>query len=148
VIAKEVFGGTGMNILNVAMTARAFLYFAYPMQISGDQVWTYLGDKTPVDGFSGATAMAVAYDSSVNGEVITTALSTHNAAIGDHLYSFANMFFGFIPGSIGETSTLMVLIGAAILVLTGVGSWKIMASAFAGTYVMGLVMNLMSSNEF
>ena len=148
IIAKEVFGGTGMNILNVAMTARAFLYFAYPAQISGDQVWTYLGDKTPVDGYSGATALGVAYQSSIDGEVVTTALSSHNASLADNLYSFANMFFGFIPGSIGETSTLMVLIGAAILILTGVGSWKIMASAFAGTYVMGLVMNLMAVNEY
>ncbi len=148
VIAKEVFGGTGMNVLNVAMTARAFLYFAYPAQISGDQVWTYLGDKTPVDGFSGATALGVAYQSSTDGEVITNSLATHNAAIADNLYSFANMFFGFIPGSIGETSTLMVLIGAAILVLTRVGSWKIMLSAFAGTYIMALVMNLLAVNEY
>lgn len=148
IIAKEVFGGTGMNVLNVAMSARAFLYFAYPAQISGDQVWTYLGDKTPVDGFSGATALSVAYQSSTDGEVVTTALSAHNASIGDNLYGFANMFFGFIPGSIGETSTLMVLIGAAILILTGVGSWKIMASAFAGTYIMAFAMSLISSNEY
>ncbi|HLU90441.1 MAG TPA: NADH:ubiquinone reductase (Na(+)-transporting) subunit B [Cyclobacteriaceae bacterium] len=148
VIAKEVFGGTGMNVLNVAMTARAFLYFAYPAQISGDQVWTYLGDKTPVDGFSGATALGVAYQASVDGEIVTTALSSHNTSIGDNLYSFANMFWGFIPGSIGETSMLMVLIGAAILILTGVGSWKIMAAAFGGTYVMGLVMNLLATNEY
>lgn len=114
VIAKEVFGGTGMNILNVAMTARAFLYFAYPAQISGDQVWTYLGEKTAVDGFSGATALSVAYGAGQSGEAVTSALATHNAAIGDQLYSFANMFFGFIPGSIGETSALMCLIGALI----------------------------------
>lgn len=148
VIAKEVFGGTGMNILNVAMTARAFLYFAYPAQISGDQVWTYLGDKTPVDGFSGATALGVAYQSSTDGEEIINSLATHNASISDNLYSFGNMFMGFIPGSIGETSTLVVLIGAAILVLTRVGSWKIMLSAFAGTYVMALVMNLFGYNPF
>lgn len=148
VIAKEVFGGTGMNVLNVAMTARAFLYFAYPAQISGDQVWTYLGDKMPVDGFSGATALGLAYQSNVDGEVITSALASHNASIGDHLYGFANMFFGFIPGSVGETSTLMVLIGAAILILTGVGSWKIMLSAFAGTYIMGLGMNFLASNPY
>lgn len=148
VIAKEVFGGTGMNVLNVAMTARAFLYFAYPAQISGDQVWTYLGDKTPVDGFSGATALGVAYQASVDGEVVTTALSSHNTSVGDNLYSLANMFWGLIPGSIGETSMLMVLIGAAILILTGVGSWKIMAAAFGGTYVMGLVMNLLATNEY
>src|SRR5690606_21249204 len=96
----------------------------------------------PVDGFSGATALGVAYQSSVDGEAITASLSSHNASIGDNLYSFANMFLGFIPGSIGETSTLMVLIGAAILILTGVGSWKIMAAAFAGTYFMGLLMNI------
>src|SRR5690606_6691121 len=76
VIAKEVFGGTGMNVLNVAMTARAFLYFAYPAHISGDQVWTYLGDKTPVDGFSGATGLSVAYQSTIEEEVVTQALST------------------------------------------------------------------------
>lgn len=148
VIAKEVFGGTGMNILNVAMTARAFLYFAYPAQISGDQVWTYLGDKMPLDGFSGATALGVVYDASVQGEVASSALASHNTAIGDNLYSFANMFFGFIPGSIGETSTLMVLIGAAILIGTGVGSWKVMLSAIGGTYVMALIMNLLAVNEY
>src|SRR5690606_15368340 len=78
VIAKEVFGGTGMNILNVAMTARAFLYFAYPANISGDQVWTYFGDKTPVDGFSGATALSVVYNAGVQEENAVQALSQHN----------------------------------------------------------------------
>ncbi|EKB48174.1 NADH:ubiquinone reductase (Na(+)-transporting) subunit B [Cecembia lonarensis] len=148
VIAKEVFGGTGMNILNVAMTARAFLYFAYPAQISGDQVWTYLGDKAPVDGFSGATALAVAYNAGVEGENVTSALNTHNAAIGDSLYGFANLFIGWIPGSIGETSTLMALIGAAILIGTGVASWKIIVSGFGGAYLMGLVMNMFAVNEY
>lgn len=148
VIAKEVFGGTGMNILNVAMTARAFLYFAYPAQISGDQVWTYLGEKTAVDGFSGATALAVVYDAGVQKVNAVEALSNHNSVLGDGLFSFANMFMGWIPGSIGETSTLMCLIGAAILIGTGVGSWKIIVSGFAGAYVMGLVMNLMAVNEY
>ncbi|AWW31457.1 NADH:ubiquinone reductase (Na(+)-transporting) subunit B [Echinicola strongylocentroti] len=148
VIAKEVFGGTGMNILNVAMTARAFLYFAYPAQISGDQVWTYLGEKTAVDGFSGATALSIAYSAGQSGESVTSALASHNSAIGDQLYSFANMFFGFIPGSIGETSALMCLIGALILIATGVGSWKIIVSGFAGTYIMGLIMNIFAANEF
>lgn len=148
IIAKEVFGGTGMNILNVAMTARAFLYFAYPAQISGDKVWTYLGDKAPVDGFSGATALSVAFQAGQSGESVTSAFATHNAAIGDQLYSFANMFFGFIPGSIGETSTLMCLIGALILIATGVGSWKVIVSGFAGTYIMGLIMNAFAVNEF
>lgn len=148
VIAKEVFGGTGMNILNVAMTARAFLYFAYPAQISGDQVWTYLGDKAPIDGFSGATALAVAYNAGVEGQPVTQALAEHNTALGDGLFSFMNMFIGWIPGSIGETSTLMALIGAVILIATGVASWKIIVSGFAGAYVMGLVMNLFAVNEY
>ncbi|UCS95323.1 NADH:ubiquinone reductase (Na(+)-transporting) subunit B [Echinicola marina] len=148
VIGKEVFGGTGMNILNVALTARAFLYFAYPAQISGDQVWTYLGDKAAVDGFSGATALSVAFQAGQSGEAVTTALAAHNSAIGDSLYSFANMFLGFIPGSIGETSVLMILLGAAVLVGTGVASWKIIVSGFAGTYIMGLIMNAFAVNEF
>lgn len=148
VIAKEVFGGTGMNILNVAMTARAFLYFAYPAQISGDQVWTYLGDKTPVDGFSGATALAVAYNAGVEGESVKAALSGHNASLADGFFEFANLFIGWIPGSIGETSTLMALIGAAILIGTGVASWKIIVSGFGGAYLMGLVMNMFAVNEY
>ncbi len=148
VIAKEVFGGTGMNVLNVAMTARAFLYFAYPAQISGDQVWTYLGDKAPVDGFSGATALSVVYDAGVKGVNAVEALNSHNSVLGDNLFGFYNMFMGWIPGSIGETSTLMALVGAAILIATGVASWKIIVSGFAGAYIMGLVMNIFAVNEY
>jgi Na+-transporting NADH:ubiquinone oxidoreductase subunit B len=148
VIAKEVFGGTGMNILNVAMTARAFLYFAYPAQISGDQVWTYLGEKSAVDGFSGATALSVVYDAGVQNVNAVEALNKHNSVLGEGLFSFYNMFMGWIPGSIGETSTLMCLIGAAILIGTGVASWKIIVSGFAGAYVMGFVMNLLAVNEY
>jgi Na+-transporting NADH:ubiquinone oxidoreductase subunit B len=148
VIAKEVFGGTGMNVLNVAMTARAFLYFAYPAQISGDQVWTYLGDKAPVDGFSGATALSVVYDAGVKDVNAVEALNSHNSVLGDGLYSFYNMFMGWIPGSIGETSTLMALVGAVILIATGVASWKIIVSGFAGAYLMGLVMNLLAVNQY
>lgn len=148
VIAKEVFGGTGMNVLNVAMTARAFLYFAYPAQISGDQVWTYLGDKAPVDGFSGATALAVVYDAGVKNTRAVEALNDHNAVLGDGMFGFFNLFMGWIPGSIGETSTLMALVGAAILVGTGVASWKIIVSGFAGAYLMGLVMNILAVNEY
>jgi Na+-transporting NADH:ubiquinone oxidoreductase subunit B len=147
VIGKEVFGGTGMNILNVAMTARAFLYFAYPAQISGDQVWTYLGEKTAVDGFSGATALGVAYSASVEGNAVADALNTHNASLGGD-FSFMNMFIGWIPGSIGETSTLMALVGALILVATGVASWKIIVGGFGGAYAMGLLMNALAVNEY
>ena len=146
-IGKEVFGGTGMNILNVALTARAFLYFAYPSQISGD-VWTYLGDKTPIDGYSGATSLAIANEASVNSGVVVDALANTNTALGADFFSFSNLFFGFIPGSIGETSTLMVLIGAAILILTGVGSWKIIVSVFGGAYLTALLFNAIGANEF
>lgn len=145
VIAKEAFGGTGMNILNVALTARAFLYFAYPTDISGE-VWTYLGDgaKT-VAGYSGATPLAVAAASTSN---VVTDLSNFGAGWANEIYSFSNMFFGFMPGCIGETSALMCLIGAAILIMTGVGSWKIIVSVFAGAYGMGWLLNVLGTNVF
>lgn len=143
IIAKEVFGGTGMNILNVALTARAFLYFAYPMQISGE-VWTYLGDVPVVDGYTGATPLAVVAGAE-NAQNVVSALT--GTWYGD-LYNFSNMFFGFIPGSIGETSTLMALIGAAILILTRIGSWKIILSVFVGAYIMGMLFNLWGANPF
>jgi len=150
VIGKEAFGGTGMNVLNVALTARAFLYFAYPSQMSGD-VWTYLDDKTPVDGFSGATPLSVAAESvgpEANGQSVVANLNSFGQGWGDGMYEFMNIFFGFIPGSIGETSTLMVIIGAMILIATGVGSWKIIVSVFAGAYVMGTFTNWIASNEY
>lgn len=148
VIAKEAFGGTGMNILNVALTARAFLYFAYPLQISGE-VWTHLPkDATTVAGYSGATPLAIAAQASTEGESVVQALNTFGSGWANDIYSFSNMFFGFIPGSVGETSTLMCLIGALILVATGVGSWKIMVSVFAGAYGMGAFLNLVAVNEF
>jgi Na+-transporting NADH:ubiquinone oxidoreductase subunit B len=144
IIAKEVFGGTGMNILNVALTARAFLYFAYPSQISGD-VWTYFGDKAPVDGYSGATILAYGNSSVQNGTDMMADVAGHWY---DGMYTFMNMFIGAIPGSIGETSTLMCLIGAAILIITGVGSWKIILSVFGGAWAMGLVFNALAVNSF
>lgn len=152
VVGKEIFGGTGMNILNVAMTARAFLYFAYPSQISGE-VWTQLAGEQPADAYSGATALAVAYDSSNVGETVTSGLNTVNSGLaspfGDFsFFSFENMLIGGIPGSIGETSTLMALLGAVILIATGVGSWKIILSAFVGAFAMGTVFNLVGANEF
>lgn len=151
-VGKEIFGGTGMNILNVAMTARAFLYFAYPTDISGE-VWTQLADMTPVDGYSGATALAIANEVSVSaaGTVVdglTKANSVLAAPFGGEFFSFQNMLIGGIPGSIGETSTLMALIGAIILIATGVGSWKIIVSVFAGAFAMGTIFNLAGANEF
>lgn len=147
-IGKEVFGGTGMNILNVALTARAFLYFAYPSQISGN-VWTYFGDKTPIDGYSGATPLAVAYEASVKGSGnVVDVMTQANSVLGDGFYSFQNFFMGTVPGAIGETSTLWILVGALILILTGVASWKVMVSVFAGAYIMGLGFNAIGANEY
>jgi Na+-transporting NADH:ubiquinone oxidoreductase subunit B len=144
IIGKEAFGGTGMNVVNVALTARAFLYFAYPTKMSGS-VWTYIGEGTKVAGYSGATPLAIAAESTGN---VVTDLNAFGSGWSDGVYSLWNMFIGIMPGSIGETSTLMCLVGAAILVITGVGSWKIMFSTFAGAYVMALFLNLVGSSPF
>jgi Na+-transporting NADH:ubiquinone oxidoreductase subunit B len=127
IIGKEVFGGTGMNILNPALTARAFLFFAYPQDMSGDKVW--IADKA--DAYSGATPLG-------------NALTGHF----DQLPSFNDMFYGFIPGSVGETSTLAILIGAVILLITGIASWRVMFSVFAGGLLMGLIFNWAGANEY
>ncbi|MEQ8363586.1 MAG: NADH:ubiquinone reductase (Na(+)-transporting) subunit B [Cyclobacteriaceae bacterium] len=147
IIGKEAFGGTGMNVLNVALTARAFLYFAYPSDISGD-VWTHFGDASPVAGFSGATPLSIGASSLTTGENVVSSLNAFGAGWADGLFSFTNLFIGAIPGSIGETSVLMCLIGAVILIATGVGSWKIIVSVFAGSYFMAFAMNLIGANEF
>jgi len=127
IFGKEVFGGTGMNIVNPALTARAFLFFAYPANISGDKVW--ISDK--LDAFSGATPLG-------------------NALVGNFkdMPSVYDMFMGFIPGSVGETSVVMILIGAAILLITGIANWRVMISVFAGGTVMGLLFNLWGANEY
>jgi len=145
VIGKEAFGGTGMNILNVALTARAFLYFAYPGQISGDTVWVYLAGKQPVDGFSGATVLSYGPQAIANNSNMMSDIAGHWY---DGMFSFWNMFIGAIPGSIGETSVLMCLIGAAVLIFTGVGSWKIIFSVFGGAYLMGLLFNAIGGNPY
>jgi Na+-transporting NADH:ubiquinone oxidoreductase subunit B len=132
VIGKEIFGGTGMNILNPALTARAFLFFAYPAEISGD-VWLAAGpaaNGVPVDGYSGATLMATL------GSEGMTALAGTN---------WWDAFYGFIPGSMGETSTLACLIGALVLIVTGVGSWRIMAGVVLGTIAMASFFNAVGS---
>jgi len=133
VIGKEVFGGTGMNILNPALTARAFLFFAYPSYMSGNAVWTHgmSAGEGVVDSYSGATPLAEAASGNI-----------------DNLPSVAEMFFGTIPGSIAETSTLAVLIGAALLLFTGIGSARIMISTFIGGLVMGLLLNIFAVNPF
>jgi len=132
VIGKEVFGGTGMNILNPALTARAFLFFAYPTKMSGNEVWINTdmekGQKV-IDGFSGATPLGDAA-----------------SGFADKIPGIQEAFLGVIPGSIGETSTVACLIGAAILLYTGIGSWRIMLSVFIGGFVMALIFNIFGVN--
>ncbi|MCB1053697.1 MAG: NADH:ubiquinone reductase (Na(+)-transporting) subunit B [Acidobacteria bacterium] len=133
VIGKEVFGGTGMNILNPALTARAFLYFSFPAQISGDKVWV------AADGFSGATALANAAATPNGTSAVDHLLhSTQTLAFPS---DFMNMFYGFMPGSIGETSALACLIGAFILIITGVGSWRVMVAVLAGAWLTAFGLN-------
>lgn len=148
IIAKEAFGGTGMNILNVALTARAFLYFAYPGDISGD-VWSYIGSgNEAVAGFTGATPLSIGAEAITSGENVVASLNAYGAGWADGLFSFSNLFWGFYPGSIGATSVLMCLIGAAILIATGAGNWKIILSVFLGAWGMGLLFNAIGANAF
>ena len=125
VIGKEVFGGTGMNILNPALTIRAFLFFAYPTWMSGDKVWVY--DAVNRTGTADA----------ISGETILGSYAQNQEVI----YSTFDKFMGFIPGSVGETSTFLILVGAAILIFTKIASWRIILSAFVGAAVMGLIFN-------
>jgi Na+-transporting NADH:ubiquinone oxidoreductase subunit B len=127
IFGKEVFGGTGMNVMNPALTARAFLFFAYPQDMSGDKVW--IADKA--DAFSGATPLGYALTGDFN-----------------KMQAPMDMFLGYIPGSIGETSVIAILIGAVILIATGIGSWKIMLSAVLGLLGFGYFLNLVSFNEY
>jgi len=131
VIGKEVFGGTGMNILNPALTIRAFLFFAYPTWMSGDKVW--------VEGAVARDKAIIAGQNldAISGETILGALAQGKEIV----YSAWDMFAGFIPCSVGETSTLLILIGALFLIFTKIGSWRIMLSASLGALAMGLIFN-------
>ena len=140
IFAKEVFGGTGMNIFNVALVTRVILFFAYPSSMSGDKVWVRTGETfgmgggNVVDAFSGATPL---------GQVATS--ETAHRQIVDilgHPLSFMDTVIGFIPGSVGETSKIAILLGAILLLMTGVASWKTMLSVFLGGSFMALVFNL------
>lgn len=143
VIGKEVFGGTGMNILNVALTARAFLFFAYPTKMSGNSVWVDVAGGTPVDGFTGETMLGQA--TAVPVQEFTNIAGQAYANIDD---SFFAAVFGLIPGSIGETSVIACLIGAGLLIATGIGSWRIMLSAIIGGAAMGLIFNTVGASSF
>ena len=125
IIGKEVFGGTGMNILNPALTIRAFLFFAYPTWMSGDKVWVH-----------GAVERAGTADA-ISGETILGSYAQSQ----DVVYSYADMFFGLIPGSVGETSKLLIIFGALFLIFTKVGSWRIILSTLIGAIAMGLIFN-------
>lgn len=127
IIGKEVFGGTGYNFLNPALVARAFLFFSYPSQMSGDTVWI----AEQGDAISGATPL---------GEMLAGGVAPQASVL--------DMFLGFIPGSVGETSVIAILIGAVILLVTGIASWRIMLSIFAGGAVMGLVFNMIGANPY
>jgi len=154
IFAKEVFGGTGYNVFNVALVARAFLFFAYPSHMSGDQVFVRTagafgvgspqmvdGIAQTVDGFSGATML---------GQLAITDAPTFSPSlfttINDGAVSIMDMFLGFIPGSVGEVSTLAILLGALILIVTGVGSWKTMLSVFIGGGATVLLINQFAVN--
>ncbi len=126
VLGKEVFGGTGKNFLNPALTGRAFLFFAYPANMSGDSIWT------AVDGYSAATPLALGAEGGLE--------AIHQAG-----YSWAQTFFGFMPGSMGETSVVAILIGAAFLLYTGIASYRVMAGVLIGTIVTATLFNLIGS---
>lgn len=136
IFAKEIFGGTGMNIFNVALVARAFLFFSYPTKMSGDAVWVAkdsifgLGNQLP-DAFTQATPLGFAAQN----------------AIDKCPYSLCDMFTGFIPGSIGETSVVAIAIGALLLLCTGIASWKTMGSVFVGGIAMVLIFNLLGMKD-
>ncbi len=144
IFAKEVFGGTGMNIFNVALITRAFLFFAYPSQMSGDEPFVKLdsafgmGGGTVVDTFTGATPL---------GQVATNMGEPVTNIVGQPIHLF-DAFFGYIPGSPGETSMLAILIGAAILLITGIASWRIMCSVFVGCLGMAALVNALPSATY
>ncbi len=131
VIGKEVFGGTGMNILNPALLIRAFLFFAYPTWMSGDKVWVTGAVERTNEIAAGSNADAI------SGETVLGSLAQGQEIV----YSAWDMFYGFIPGSVGETSTLLIIAGALFLIFSKIGSWRIMLSAVAGALVMGFLFN-------
>jgi Na+-transporting NADH:ubiquinone oxidoreductase subunit B len=140
VIGKEIFGGTGRNILNPALTARAFLFFAYPARMSGDTVWAVVGSTKEkiADAVSGATPLAVAGLAGAHEKI--------DMLLAQGGYSFTKLFVGNYPGSIGATSALLCLIGAALLILLGIASYRIIIGGVFGVLCTGFLLNLVSSN--
>jgi|TARA_B110000305_G_scaffold240314_1_gene310565 Na+-transporting NADH:ubiquinone oxidoreductase subunit B len=146
VIGKEVFGGTGMNILNVALTARAFLFFAHPTKMSGNEVWVTGFSEMKAGGLVDSSSGATALGDLASFMQDTPALE--NTQAFQAKYSFIDCFLGFIPGSVGETSALMCLIGAALLLWTGIASWRVISSFFIGGFVMATILNLVGGNGY
>ena len=146
IFVKEVFGGTGMNIFNVALMTRAFLFFAYPSKMSGDNVFVAsfsifgLGEGTVVNAYSGATPLGQ-IATHVGGDLQLTGITGEPVTLWQE-------FLGLIPGSIGETSTLFILIGAAVLLFTGVANWRIILSVFVGGFVMCWIANMFPSETY
>ncbi|HHP7235621.1 MAG TPA: NADH:ubiquinone reductase (Na(+)-transporting) subunit B [Desulfobacterales bacterium] len=139
VIGKEIFGGTGRNFLNPALTGRAFLYFAYPAQLSGDAIWTALlgGRTAAVDAFTGATPLSVA-------AVADRAAGVHSA-LNEVGYGFWKLFIGTYPGSIGGTTALLGIVGAAFLIILGIASYRIIFGCILGTLATGALLNLVAT---
>jgi Na+-transporting NADH:ubiquinone oxidoreductase subunit B len=135
IIGKEAFGGTGMNILNVALVARVFLFFAYPAYMAGDNIWVAGDPARFVDGYSGATPLGAAYVGGME-------------ALAGGGYTLEDLFWGAIPGSIGETSVVAIGLGALILIVTGVGSWQIMATMIAGAVAAGALFDIAGIQPF
>ncbi|MBT8286681.1 MAG: NADH:ubiquinone reductase (Na(+)-transporting) subunit B [Flavobacteriaceae bacterium] len=131
VLGKEVFGGTGMNILNPALTIRAFLFFAYPTWMSGDKVWVHGAMERSQQISDGAALDAI------SGETILGSYAQNQ----EIMYSLSDMFYGIIPGSVGETSKLLIIIGGLFLIFTKIGSWRIIVSTLIGALIMGLIFN-------
>lgn len=136
ILGKEVFGGTGMNIFNPALTARAFLFFAYPAQISGDKVWTAVTSANQIDGFSGATALG-----HVAGVTAPSAPDAWSQALTSMDITWLDAFLGKIPGSMGETSALACIVGALVLIITGIGSWRVMLGVVLGSFCITGLLN-------
>jgi Na+-transporting NADH:ubiquinone oxidoreductase subunit B len=148
VIGKEVFGGTGMNILNPALTARAFLFFAYPTKMSGNAVWIPTEGIATVDGYTGETLLSQAYNADKGVDFGSLAYDAGGQQYGSITDTMWASFWGWIPGSIGETSAFAILIGAVILLATGIGSWRIMLSFLIGGLAMSGLFNLWDANSF
>lgn len=145
VLGKEVFGGTGMNIVNIALTARAFLFFGYPTMMSGDKVWmSGITELNPAEGVTGATQLGEL--ASLTGPKADWAYPSIEAFQAK--WSIMDSFWGFIPGSVGETSVVAILIGAALLLYTGIASWKIMLSFVAGGLAVGVLANAGAINPY